>query len=316
MPHPTTRVLAVLELLQTHARLSGAELAARLGVDRRTLRRYIVTLEQIGVPIVTERGRHGGYALIAGFKLPPLMLTDDEALAVALGLLAARHLGLAGASTAVASAQAKLERIMPSALKQRVRAVGESIELDLAPAPSMPDNALLHVLSVAALERQRVQVRYRAANGEGTERAFDPYGLVFHGGVWYALGWCLLRRAVRSFRLERIERIELVAFTFERPPHFNAVASLRASVATLPRAFAATVLLKTDLETARAHLFDAIGVLEQATGAVLLHNQCDDLGWLARQLAALPFDFEVCHPPQLAHEVRTLATRLLACAPS
>jgi predicted DNA-binding transcriptional regulator YafY len=106
-----------------------------------------------------------------------------------------------------------------------------------------------------------------------------------------------------------------LALTFERPAGFNALASLRESIASLPRAFAATVLLKTDLDTARAHLFDAIGVLEQAPGGVLLHNQCDDLAWLARQLASLPFGFEVRGPAQLASEVRALATRLLACAP-
>src|SRR4051812_30527408 len=131
MYHPTTRVLAVLELLQTHGRMSGADMAARLAVDSRTLRRYIVTLEEMGIPIVTERGRHGGYALIAGFKLPPMMFTDDEALALSVGLLAARSLGFSEAAPAVASAQAKLERIMPANLKKRVRAVDETVRLDM-----------------------------------------------------------------------------------------------------------------------------------------------------------------------------------------
>ena len=97
MYHPTTRVLAVLELLQTHGRMSGSELAARLGVDGRTLRRYISRLEDLGIPIAVEHGRHGGYRLVAGYKLPPLMFTDEEALALSVGLLAARGLGLAGA---------------------------------------------------------------------------------------------------------------------------------------------------------------------------------------------------------------------------
>src|SRR5690349_25115270 len=114
MYQPTTRVLAVLELLQTHGRLSGAEMSARLAVDARTLRRYIVTLEEIGIPITTERGRHGGYALMPGFKLPPMMFTEDEALALAIGLQAARSLGFAEAAgaeaaSAVASAGSKLE---------------------------------------------------------------------------------------------------------------------------------------------------------------------------------------------------------------
>src|SRR5258708_19197010 len=126
MPRPTTRVLAVLELLQTHGRMSGAELARRIEVDGRTVRRYISMLEELGIPITAERGRDGAYMLVAGFKLPPMMFTDDEALALSVGLLAARGLGLADAAPAVASAQAKLERVMPASLKRRGRAGGEN----------------------------------------------------------------------------------------------------------------------------------------------------------------------------------------------
>src|SRR5262245_58540061 len=132
MYHPTTRVLGVLELLQTHGRMTGAELARRIQVDGRTLRRYITRLEEIGVPITTERGRHGAYMLVAGYKLPPMMFTDDEALALSVGLLAARGLGLGETSPAVASAQAKLERVMPANLKRRVRAVDETVSLELS----------------------------------------------------------------------------------------------------------------------------------------------------------------------------------------
>src|SRR6476469_1942186 len=138
MHHPTTRVLALLELLQTHGRLSGAELALRLGVDRRTLRRYVGKLEDIGIPITAERGRAGGYALMPGFKLPPMMCTEDETLALSLGLLAARGLGLAEAAPAVASAQAKLERIMPDRLRHRVRAVDETVKLEARSTPASP----------------------------------------------------------------------------------------------------------------------------------------------------------------------------------
>jgi predicted DNA-binding transcriptional regulator YafY len=118
MARPTTRVLAVLELLQAHGRMSGAELARRLAVDRRTVRRYIAALEELGIPVTAERGSAGGYMLVAGFKLPPMTFTDDEALALSVGLLAARGLGLAAAAPAVASVQAKLERVMPAGLKR------------------------------------------------------------------------------------------------------------------------------------------------------------------------------------------------------
>jgi predicted DNA-binding transcriptional regulator YafY len=131
MTRPTTRVLAVLELLQSHGRVSGPELALRVGVDGRTLRRYIAMLEELGIPIVAERGRFGGYALVAGFKLPPMIFTDDEALALSVGLLAARGLGLADAAPAVTARGAKLQRVMPPAQTPPAR-VGETVALDLA----------------------------------------------------------------------------------------------------------------------------------------------------------------------------------------
>src|SRR6185503_18786909 len=130
MSQPTTRVLAVLELLQSHGQLSGAELARRLEVDRRTLRRYIATLEEMGIPITTEQGRYGGYRLVPGFKLPPMMFTEDEAQAISLGLLAARGLGLADAAPAIESVQAKLDRVLSSAPRKRtLERMRESIAL-------------------------------------------------------------------------------------------------------------------------------------------------------------------------------------------
>ncbi|MEO6917660.1 MAG: YafY family protein [Collimonas sp.] len=314
MYHPTTRVLAVLELLQTHGRMSGAEMAARLEIDGRTLRRYIVTLEEMGIPITTDRGRHGGYALMAGFKLPPMMFTDDEALALAIGLLAARSLGLAEAAPAVASAQAKLERIMPSNLKRRVSAVDETVRFDFSQATSPDNNAALVALSAAAQTRQRVHMHYRSAQGDDSERDFDPYGLAYRGGRWYVAGMCHLRKDLRSFRLDRVGQVRQLDQEFTRPANFDALTHLAFSVASIPRAFAIEVLLKTDLKSAREQLFDAIGILEQTEDGVLLHNQSDDLDWFARQLAHLPFAFEIHHPAALRDAVTSCALRLLQLA--
>ncbi len=313
MYHPTTRVLAVLELLQTHGRLSGADMARRLQVDGRTLRRYIVMLEQIGIPITSERGRHGGYALVPGFKLPPMMFTEDEALALSLGLLAARSLGLAEAAPAVASAQAKLARIMPDGLKQRVSALDETVRLDLADGRAPRDNAALVVLSAAAQRGQRVHLHYRSGDVD-TARDVDTYGLAYYLGYWYAVGWCHLRGGMRTFRLDRILAAVPAQGRFERPADFDALGHLRLSVASLPRAFSATVLLKTDLATARRALMETIGVFEQRADGVLLHNQSDDLAWLARQLAGVPFGLEILDPPRLRDELAAHARRLLQMA--
>lgn len=165
MSKPTVRVLALLELLQSNGQLSGSELARRLEVDGRTLRRYIVALEELGIPISAERGRHGGYRLVAGFKLPPLMFSAEETLAVSLGLLAVRSLGLGESELALESAQAKLSRVMPVALRRRLVALRETASLDLARARAGTSVAALATLAEAAQVRARVEFRYRDPQG-------------------------------------------------------------------------------------------------------------------------------------------------------
>lgn len=314
MYHPTTRVLTVLELLQTHGRMSGPELAQRIEVDGRTLRRYITKLEDLGVPIIAERGRNGAYALIAGFKLPPMMFTDDEALALSLGLVAARELGMAEAALAVESAQAKLERVMPIKLKRRVRALNETLMLDIKRPESPSDKAALLALSEAAHAKQRVHIHYSSAKNLDTERDFDPYGLAYRGGRWYAVGMCHLRHDLRSFRLDRVQHVHLLETRFEPPATFDAIEHLALGVATLPRAFTVEVLLRTDIKTAREELFAGIGLCQPCPEGILLRGQTDDLEWYTRQLARLPFEFEIRKPPELRDSLRSCAQRLLRMA--
>jgi predicted DNA-binding transcriptional regulator YafY len=316
MYHPTTRVLALLELLQTHGRLGGAELSARLGVDRRTLRRYIGKLEDIGIPITAERGRAGGYALMPGFKLPPMMFTEDETLALSLGLLAARGLGLTEAAPAVASAQAKLERVMPDGLKRRVRAVDDTVRLDAARAAAPVDRQALSALTGAAQACRRVLLRYRDQRGGESARRFDAYGLAWRHGRWYVAGMCHLRHALRTFRLDRVTDVETLEEGFERPADFDPMAHVVQAIATLPRAFTIEVLLKTDVATARAHLFAEAGVFEESAEGVVIHAQSDELDWFARQLAGMPFDFEIRRPPELHAAVGDCVRRLLRCSPA
>jgi predicted DNA-binding transcriptional regulator YafY len=310
MARPTARVLAVLELLQTHRRMTGADLAARLEVDGRTVRRYVALLQDIGIPLTAERGRDGAYMLVAGFKLPPMMFTDDEALALSVGLVAARGLGLASAAAAASSAQAKLERVMPDAIKRRARAVDETVTLELSRPTAPADNEALAALTAAAQSRDRVRLRYRQRTGEVTERGFDAYGLAYRTGRWYAVGWCHLRHGLRSFRLDRVEDVQRLPVSFERPERFDALAHLTTSIARLPRAHAAEVVLATDLATARRELFPVAGVLEPVEAGVVLHAQADDLDWLARELARLPFAFRVRTPRALRTAVGALARRL------
>ena len=310
MYHPTTRALAVLELLQTYRRLSGSELAMRIGVDRRTLRRYIAMLEDLGIPIAAERGRHGAYLLVAGYKLPPMMFSDAEAAALAVGLVAARGLGLNADDVAVESAQAKLERVMPSGLKQRVRALGATVALDLVRAGAGANGPALLALSAAAQAQQRVHLAYRSAQDVDTAREFDAYGIAYRAGAWYAIGHCHLRRGLRSFRLDRVRDVQALPARFARPADFDALAHLAASIAALPRAIAVEVLLQTDLANALRHVHGSIGALTPVPGGVLLRSQEDDLDWYAHQLARLPFAFSIKQPAALRAALKRCARRL------
>jgi predicted DNA-binding transcriptional regulator YafY len=314
MPQPTVRVLALLELLQARGLTSGAALAQALDVDRRTLRRYIATLEEMGIPITTSQGRFGGYQLVPGFKLPPMMFTDDEALALAVGLLAARGLGLTQAMPAVASAKAKLERVLPVRLSTRLSAVDETVTLELARPSAVLDQGVLALLSNATQNRRRVHVEYRTPQGEDTHRDFDPYGLVYRAGRWYTVGMCHLRGGLRSFRLDRIRTASAREARFERPTGFDALQYLKQSIATLPRAHSVEVFLATDLATAQRELFSAFGVLEWVGDGVLLRSQADDLKWFARELSRLPFDFQVRSPTALSAAVASAGRRLVRLA--
>lgn len=314
--HPTTRVLALLELLQNQGQVSGADLAHMLEIDRRSLRRYIVTLEEMGIPIMTARGRYGGYSIMPGFKLPPMMFNEEEGFAISIALSVARQMKLLDAASSIESAQAKLQRILPDKLRQRLKAADAAIELNLQSAMVPADKEILARLSHAVAHKQSIHLRYRGANDAESERMVDGYGLAFHAACWYFVGFCHLRQDIRSFRLDRVAQADLQTRYFDSPANFSVISYLRSAVATIPRAYSVEVMLKTDMQRARRHLSDAIAVLEQTKEGVLLYNQSEDLSWFARQLAALPFDFEIRKPAQLQTELMEVANRLLRdCLP-
>src|SRR5262245_45256869 len=216
MYHPTTRVLTILELLQAHSQMSGAELAARLEVDRRTVRRYITMLQALGIPVEAVRGPVGGYRLRPGFKLPPLMLTDDEALAILLSLVVARRQGLPAEPHTIEGALAKIERVLPESLRLRLQAVQLSVAFLPARSVPQPSAEVVMMIGTAIQQQRRVQLRYLSRREE-TSRGIDPYGLVSHWDRWYLVGRCHLRQAVRTFRLDRILAADLEEATFTRP---------------------------------------------------------------------------------------------------
>jgi predicted DNA-binding transcriptional regulator YafY len=192
--------------------------------------------------------------------------------------------------------------------------VDESIALELSRPAAIIDQQVLGLLCGATQERHRVRMSYQSRSDEQTEREFDPYGLVFRGGRWYIVGWCHLRRGLRSFRLDRVVSASNLRVVFERPDGFDALAWLKQSIALIPRAHAVEVLLDTDLASAQCALVPYVGVLECVEGGVLLRAQADDLDWMARELARLPFGFRVKAPAALRGAIARIAKRLARLA--
>jgi predicted DNA-binding transcriptional regulator YafY len=309
MYHPTTRLLTILELLQSRPQISGGELAARLEVDVRTVRRYLTMLQDIGVPVEAERGRHGGYRLRPGFRLPPLMFTDEEALALALGLLVARRLELGATAAGVEGALAKLRRVMPLTLREQLQAVQETVQVEAPLARARPAGETVTVLSLAASRRQRVRLRYQSWDHQASERAVDPYGLVFRAGYWYLAAFCHLRQEVRTFRLDRIGQVELSGEPFERPAGFDSLAHVLGSLPMTPGTWLVEATLATSLEEAQSWVPPALAVLEADGPAVRLRCYVQSLDWLGHFLVSLPWPVTVHGPAELRDSIARLAER-------
>ncbi|MFC4061789.1 helix-turn-helix transcriptional regulator [Planomonospora corallina] len=309
------RVLALLELLQAAPGLTGPELAARLEVDERTVRRYAVRLTDLGVPVEAERGRYGGYRLLPGYKLPPLMLTDDEATAVVLGLLAGRRTGLAVGETATESALAKIQRVLPGALRERVEAVSRTLEHTRAPVPSpAPKAGPLLTLAGAARHGRTVRLAYRSWRGEPSERDLDPYGIVFHSGRWYVAGFDHRSGEVRTFRVDRVAGAARTERAFEVPEGFDAAGHVVRSLSAVPYRHEVRVLLETTVERARERIPESVASLAETAEGVLFEARAERLDGMARLLAGLGWPFTVLAPGELREEVAALGRRLLGWA--
>lgn len=310
---PTARMLTVLELLQAR-KMTGGELARRLEVDRRTVRRYVQSLQEMGIPVEGERGRYGAYRLRPGYKMPPLMFTDEEALGLSLGLLAARQLGLSGVAPAVEGALAKVERVMPEALRERVRVLEESVTLTVAAPATPPDSELVSEIAGAVGERRRVRLRYRSARAEETRRVVDPYAVLQRERRWHLFGWCHLRKDARLFRLDRVLASEVLEEAFERPPELDGSEAVLEAVVNAHGRWGVEVLLKTSMEHAREQVTPMVASLEEAENGVLMRCTTDSLDGMARVLAGLFCPFVVKGPPELREALGLHAAEILRLA--
>jgi predicted DNA-binding transcriptional regulator YafY len=303
---PTARVLALLELLQAGGRHTVASLAQRLDVDERTVRRYAEHLLDLGIPIDVARGRYGGYRLAPGFKLPPLMFTDDEAVAVVLALAAATP------TAAVSAASSKIRRVLPAVLVQRIDALTSTMDSTAsARSQTPPDTRALLTLAEATRRHRTVTLSYTAWGGRDSVRDLDPYGLVLHAGRWYVTGRDHASGEVRTFRLDRISSIVVTAGRFTPPADFDAVSQVLAGLAAVPYRHAVSVILGLDAATARRRIPRSVGTVTEVPQGVRVRLRAERLDGAAAMLAGLGCDFTVEEPPELRDEVRELARRLL-----
>ena len=311
---PTARVLTVLELLQSHDRMTGAELARRLEVDVRTVRNYVQTLTDLGIPVEAERGRYGAYYLRAGYKLPPLIFTEDEALALTLSLLVARASDLVTTAPAFEGVLAKVKRVLPASTRTRIQAVEQTVAFDRGTATTAPAGLAVLLLSSAIQSGRRVVLHYRSARAELTERAFDPYGIAYHRGFWYTIGYCHLRAGQRLFRLDRIVQIQITSQTFPPRVNFPALEAVSQALAVVPRVWQVEVWLATTLAEAQEQTRQPKACFEEAEGGVLLRVDVEDLPWMARLLAGLGVPFTIHRPLELCEVVRQYARTLVSYA--
>lgn len=309
MYFPTTRVLTVLELLQSHQRLSGPELAERLEVDTRTVRRYITMLQDLGIPVETGRGRYGYYRLRPGFKLPPLMFNDDEAFALTIGLIAARKLDLAVAAPAVEGALAKIERVLPVSLLEQVRAIQQTLVLNFNASSVAPASEIVITLSVARMQKRQVLMHYQGWQSAVTERMLDPYGIVCREGFWYVVGYCHLRTELRTFRLDRIQDVEIRDEAFQPPLDFDCAAFAARALASMPVGHLVEVLLDSTLERVQRCIPADLAILEQAPNGVIFRCYAGDLDWIAHLLLGLHCPLTIRKPAELCEAMRRLAER-------
>lgn len=310
------RLLEILALLQSTPVWTAGELAVRTGTTTRTVRRDIVRLRELGYRIAAAPGPDGGYRLDRGRAVPPLLLTEQEAVALSVGLRAAGPAGVAGLDEAAAAVVAKLETVLPPAAWARVADLEAATVRPDVVAPSVVDAEVLAVVARAARRGQRVRFSYTAASGAVTRRRADPSAVVHQGGRWYCVAHDVGRVAWRTFRLDRMAAAEEVgpaALPAGRP---DPLAQVQRGTALEAYTWRCEVELGLDVEVARVRVPRAVGIVEPLeAGRSLLRIGADDLVRVAHFLVGLACAFMVRTPDELAAEVRALGRRLAGDVP-
>ena len=316
MGDATARALRLLSLLQTHRDWTGAELSQRLGVSPRTVRRDVDRLRSLGYPVAATRGAAGGYRLEAGSAMPPLLLDDDEAVAIAVGLRTAAGGVVTGIEESSVRALAKLEQVLPSRLRGRLNAL-QTATVPLLPGRPTVDQDTLVAIAFACRDRERLRFRYTTRDGRRSSRLADPHRMVSAGRRWYLVAWDVDRDDWRTFRVDRIAPPQPTGVRFQpRPlPQGDAAAFVAEALAATQSRYRAVVTLGAPREVVAARLHPSEGVLEEIDATTCrLHTGGDSVEWLALRLGLLDVDFTVHEPPELVAHVRAVADRFARAA--
>lgn len=314
MYDPIMRVLTVLEILQAREQVSGAELAERMEVNLRTVQRYVARLQDLCIPVESVRGPGGFYRLKPGFRLPPLMFTDEEAFALTPGLRALRHLGLAAFAPATEGAAAKLGRVLPGTVRESVETVGEVVALETGPWVISTSAESLIRVATAIRARRRIEFGYQSHEGVVSRRAVEPYGVVHVDGRWYVAGRCLLRQDLRTFRLDRVRDPELREEGFERPAGFDITAYLRQGMPYVQSRYRIEVWVDAPLVKAREWFVPHRVSLAEEDGGTTIRCGRDSLEPFAAILLSLGVRLEVRNPPEFKAAFARLAERAMEAA--
>jgi predicted DNA-binding transcriptional regulator YafY len=308
----SSRLLTLLSLLQARRDWPGGELAGRLDVSSRTIRRDVERLRELGYPVESLSGPAGGYRLRAGTAMPPLLLDDDEAIAIAVGLRTAARASVTGIEETSVRALVKLEQVLPAHLRRRVRAL-QSATLTLPAGGPTVDPQTLTIIATACRDSELVRFAYRGRDGAGSRREVEPHSLVNLGRRWYLVAWDRGRSDWRTFRVDRLTGPAATGVRFAQRtlPAKDAAEYITQSMSAWRHRFEARVTLHASAETIRKRFPSYWGAVEPIDDHTCEYRTGDDdLDWLALRIAMFGVDFEVHEPPELAGHLRRMARRL------
>ena len=306
------RLLQLLTLLQARRDWTGPDLADRLGVAGRTVRRDIERPRDLGYPVDSLTGPAGGYRLRAGTAIPPLLVDDEEAIAIAVGLRTAARTSVTGIEETAVRALVKLEQVLPRHLRRRVQALGSATISPPLEGPTV-DPQDLTVIAAACRDRERLRFAYRSRDGTDSRRDVEPHAVVNLGRRWYLVAWDRRREDWRTFRVDRLARPASsgVRFVARRLPAEDPAAFVRQSISGAPNRYEARVTLRAPAPEVASHVPAQWGTVRPLDADTCEYRTGDDnLRWLALRIAMIGVDFEVHEPPELVEHLRAVAARI------